>query len=154
MYLYWVNFNYMDTVYGLWIEMKTLSSYMLSFLANKDGYATDVLHSIESFCCCWKRLYRRPSNDEKMSTKVIPAGGVTRFLRAVRYNLHPNVPQEQSLYQWRLSQNCWCYGKWLLLVLRKMAAGNVGIHASHARSGHAIDSNQKHYQTIMMCPRP
>ena len=39
----------MDTVYGLWIEMKTLSSYMLSFLANKDGYATDVLHSIESF---------------------------------------------------------------------------------------------------------
>ncbi len=149
MYLDWIHFNYnpwFDTVDGLWIEMKTLSSYMLSFLANKDGYATDVLHSMGSFFVVGKGLYRTPSNDGKMCTKVIPyltegmnAGAVTRFLtRAVRNNLHPDVPKEQQASISAVSLR--------IAGVTEMAAGNVGVHASHARSGHAIDSNQKHYQ--------
>ena len=147
--LEWPNFLYnpwLDTIDGLWKETKTLSSYMLSFLPNKDGYETDVLHAMGSFFVVGKGLFRPPSsNGKKMSTKVIPylsegmkTTAVSRFLtRAVRQNLHPDVPPEQQKSISAVSLR--------IAGITEMAAGNVGVQASHARSGHVIDSNQKHY---------
>ena len=149
MELDWPNFHYnpwLDTIDGLWKETKTLSSSMLSFVPNKDGYETDVLHSLGSFFVVGKGLFRpASSNGKKMSTKVIPylsegmkPTAVSRFLtRAVRQNLHPKVPPEQQKSISAVSLR--------IASITEMAAGNVGIQASHARSGHVIDSNQKHY---------
>ena len=147
-YLDWNNCWYnpgFDCLDGLWQEMKTLTQYMLSFVPNKDGYPTDILHSLGSFFVVGKGLYRPPSDDGKMSTKVIPylsegmnEGGVSRFLtKAVRNNLHPNVPKEQQASISAVSLR--------IAGVTEMAAGNVGASASHARSGHFL-SNQKHYQ--------
>ena len=91
-------------------------------------------------------MYRPPSIDGKMSTRVIPylsegmkEEAVARFLtRAVRHNLHPNVPTKQQASISAVSLR--------IAGVTEMSAGNVGVHASHARSGHKFDSNQKHYQ--------
>lgn len=145
----WYN-SYFDSLDALWQEMKTLNKYVLSFVPNKDGYLTDVFHALGTFFVVGKGLYRTPNDKGKMSTKIIPylsegmkEGGVARFLtRALRNNLHPDVPKEQKATLSGVSLR--------IAGVTEMAAGNVGVSSSHARSGHKLfDTNQKHYTDEM-----
>ncbi len=145
----WYN-PYFDSLDALWQEMKTLNKYVLSFVPNKDGYLTDVFHALGTFFVVGKGLYRTPNDKGKLSTKIIPylsegmkEGGVARFLtRALRNNLHPDVPKEQEATLSGVSLR--------IAGVTEMAAGNVGVSSSHARSGHKLfDTNQKHYTDEM-----
>jgi hypothetical protein len=53
---------------GLWVEMKTISS--TPYVPNKDGYLTDVLHSLGSSFVVGKGLHLPPGGE--MCTKVMP----------------------------------------------------------------------------------
>lgn len=129
----------------LWVEAKNLKTYSCPFVPNKDEYATDICHSVGCFAVMGDGFRRTPGEDGKISTRLIPyltdgmaPANVSRFItRAIRSNLPEEVPKKERESVSAVSLR--------IASITEMGAGGVGFYPSHARSGHAIPSNQAKY---------
>ena len=124
-----------------WIERKTLEAYSCPVVPNKNGWASDWYHSFGCFAACGNGLYRH--KDDK-STKLFPhlakmaGSGVSRWItEAIRKNLHDDVPAEEKKSISAVSIR--------IGSVTTMGAGGVSFFSSHARSGHALPTNQGKY---------
>jgi len=138
------NFQYdqsLDVFDPKWVERKTLHSYSCPIVPNKDGWASDWYHSFGCYAACGGGLYRHEDN---RSTKLFPhlasmaGSGVSRHITEVlRKYLHEDVPAEEKKSISAVSMR--------IGGITTMGAGGVGFFASHARSGHALGTNQGKY---------
>ena len=133
---------FLDCVDTLWKEMKTLTLHACPFVANKEGFATDVYHALGCYFACGNGLYR--SGDSQDNSYLFPramkysGSGASRWLTdAIRNNLNDEVPLDSKFSVSAVSLR--------IAGITEMAAGGIDYYHSHARSGHHIDSNQQRY---------
>lgn len=131
-----------DCLDTLWKEAKTLQAYSCPFVPNKYGYATDVYHALGCWMAAGNGLFRQGDDEDKRflfaRSGNWSGSGASRWLTdAIRKYLPDEVPVDQ--------RNCVSSTSARIAGITEMASSNVGYFASHARSGHVIDSNQKNY---------
>ena len=56
----------------LWIEMKTIMKYSCTFVPNKRGHATFILHNFGCYFDCGKGMFHTPNKDGKINPYLIP----------------------------------------------------------------------------------
>ena len=93
---------HIDTLVVPWPESKTVRSYLCPFVPNKEGYATDVLHSLGTYAVCGKGLHRTVDKNGKknlylfreMSKKQGSGSGARWLNTAIRNHLPDEVPTD------------------------------------------------------------
>jgi hypothetical protein len=90
---------YLGVLDTTWTETKTLKTYSCPFVPNKEGYATDVFHSLGCYMACGRGLYRHGDDADNSNLfhrlKRISGSGSARWLtNAIRNYLDEHVPMD------------------------------------------------------------
>ena len=61
---------YLDCLGTNWVEKKTTKDYACPFVPNKEGYATDIFHSLGCYMACGRALFRDDTSGNKEYPKI------------------------------------------------------------------------------------
>ena len=133
---------YLDVLDTTWTETKTLKIYSCPFVPNKEGYATDVFHSLGCYMACGSGLYRHgydPDNSYPLPrlTRMRGSRAARWLTNAIRNYLDEHVPMD--------AKNTVSSVSLRIVGITEMAASNVDFWASHAKSRHSLPTHQERY---------